>query len=170
MSTGTGPIVDAKFTSKQKDFETPESTICILLHAIATRICTSLSQLDNSVPILLHSAFALSLRVSFTCSVNSALLTLLSTLFCSPPYSPNSFSQVSVQAHLLPDLPWMPSKAAGSWQGHFLAQEWRETFSAISPLQHHLQSLFHLNCHHSDLKGNETKGRRSLKDNIKLQL
>lgn len=133
--------------------------MCILLHAIATRISTSLSQLHISVPFLLHSAFALSLHVSFTCSVNSALL-----LLYSPPYSvpfptlPISFPGFLFRLTFSQTFP-------GCRQGQQVADrvtschknEQESSLLSISPLQHHLQSPFHLNCHHSDLKDNGQK-------------
>lgn len=69
---GHGQLLMPNSGSKQKDFETPESTMCILLHAIATRISTSLSQFHISVPFLLHSA-----RCPF-----ASCCTYLQCLFC----------------------------------------------------------------------------------------
>lgn len=86
MSTGTQPIVDAKFTSKQKDFETPESTMCILLHAVAT---TFLQVCQHSTFLFL-SYFTLLLLFLFVFHLPAVLIllcccfTLLLVLFPLP--------------------------------------------------------------------------------------
>ena len=70
MSTGTWPIVDAKFTSKQKDFETPESTMCIYCIPLPTEFL----QVYHNSTFLFLSYFTLLLPFLFMFHLPAVLI------------------------------------------------------------------------------------------------